>query len=190
MNALPYGSLSPTITFFRWPNFTETTSNVNACVSVGEVKDELPVYDNISNVAIERKVLSAQQAVENLVNRDTTKRERVSLWNTPERIISLPYGVHEILQVSQQTQSNGSFINITNYEVIGLDYLQVRLHAQYPTKVRYNSGDNNVSAILKEAVIQETAYYFKNRNDPDEQAPDIVNGVSAITMNLLSNYIR
>lgn len=190
MNSLPYGSLSPTVTFFRWPNSTEILSNVNACVTIAEAKEELPVYDNSSNVAIERKILSAQQAVENLVNRDTTERERRSLWLQPSSVISLPYGVHEILQVEQQTQSNGAFSNVTDYEVIGLDYLHIRLRGLYPTRIRYNSGSNTVSSIMKEAVLQETSYYFKNRNDPNEQSPEIVNGVSAITMNLLSNYIR
>lgn len=189
MNSLPYGSLSPTLTFYRWPNSTELTSEVAPCVSVPEAKAELPVYDDISDLGIHRKILSAQQAVENLVNRDTSKRERRSLWLRPKRVISLPYGVHEILQVEQQT-SSGAFSNITNYEVIGLGYLEVELEALYPTRIRYNSGADHVDPILKEAVLQETSYYFKNRNDPNEQSPEIINGVSAITMNLLSNYIR
>ena len=190
MNSLPYGSLSPTVTFYRWPNSTEVTSNVTLCVSVADAKAELPVYDNHSNVAIERKIASAQMAVESYVNRDTTVRERRSLWLIPQRVISLPYGVHEILQVEQQLQSNVAFTNTTAYEVIGLDYLSIRLDNLYPTRVRYNSGSNVTPAIMKEAILQETSYYFKNRNDPDEQAPEIRNGVSAITMNLLSNYVR
>lgn len=190
MNDLPYGSLSPSVTFFRWPNSTELLSEVSPCVSIPEAKAELPVYDDISDLGIQRKILSAQRAVENLVNRDTTKRERRSIWLQPSPVISLPYGVHEILQVEQQTQSNGAFSNITSYEVIGLGYLQVKLQALYPTRIRYNSGADHVDSMLKEAVLQETSYYFKNRNDPNEQSPDIVNGVSAITMNLLSNYIR
>lgn len=191
MNSLPYGSLSPTVTFYRWPNSTQVVSNVvTPCVDVATVKKELPVYDDLSNVAIERKVASAQKAVEDLVNRDTTKRERISLWMRPKRIISLPYGVHEILQVEQQIQSGGEFTNTDDYEVIGLDYLDLRLDYAYPTRVRYNSGNDTVEAIMQEAILQETAFYFKNRNDPNEEQPPIVNGVTAITMNLLANHVR
>ena len=191
MNSLPYGSLSPTVTFYRWPNHTETISNVvGLCVSIDDAKEELPVYDNISNVVIERKIASAQRAVEDLVNRDTTLRERRSLWLTPKRVISLPYGIHKILQVEQQLQPGAEFTNITDYEVIGLEYLDVKLESAYPTRIRYNSGSSNVSSIMAEAVLQETSFYSINRNDPNESQPPIINGVTAITMNLLSNHVR
>ena len=191
MNSLPYGSISPTITFYRWPNQTEIVSNsVSLCVSVDDAKEELPVYDNASNVAIERKIKSSQFAIEDFTNRDTTQRERRSLWVRPQRVISLPYGPHEILQVEQQLQPGEAFTNITTYKVEGINYLDIILEEQYPTRVRYNSGSNVVADIVKEAVLQETSFYFKNRNDPNEEQPPLKNGVTAITMNLLSNYVR
>lgn len=189
MNSLPYGSISPTFTFHKWPNETASLTEAPLCVSVPEVRSELPVYDTISDALISRKISAAQRAVEGFLNRDTTLRERRSLWVRPQRTISLPYGPHEILQVEQQLQPGVAFTNITDYKVIGMDYLEIQLEYLYPTRVRYNSG-GEVDPLFSEAVLQETSFYYKNRNDPNEEQPPLVNGVSAITMNLLSNYVR
>jgi hypothetical protein len=191
MNALPYGSLSPTITFYKHPNETVVLSeSVPLCVSVEAVKEELPVYDDISDVLIERKIRSSQRAIEDFLNRDTVKRERESLWTRPQRIISLPYGIHEIIEVKQQFDRDADFVITTDYTVHGLEYLSIQLDFLYPTKVRYNSGDDEVEDIFQEAVIQQTSYYFKNRNDPNEAEPTSINGLTQSTMNLLTNYVR
>lgn len=190
MNRLPYGSLSPTLNFYKYASQTEVIGSVPLCVIVEDAKNELPVYDNIDNDSIYRKIASAQRAVEDFLNKDTTLRERLSLWIAPQRVIDLPYGKHDILEVSQQIVWDGAFIPTTDYTVTGLDYKSIRLHNQYPTKVSYNSGSETVDDIFKEAVLQETSFYFKHRNDPNATSAETINGLSKVTMNLLSNYRR
>jgi len=191
MNTLPYQSLSPTITFYKYAQQTEVLSNVvSLAVTVAEAKEELPVYDDLSDTLIQRKIASAQRAVEEFLNKDTTVRLRRSLWLTPQRLIELPYGVHDIQLVEQQEFFDASFIETTDYHEVGLDFKSIRLEYMFPTRVTFSSGNNNVEDIFKEAILQEVSYYFKNRNDPNETAPETVNGLSLVTQNLLANYRR
>lgn len=191
MNTLPYHSLSPTITFYKYAQQTEVLSNVvSLAVTVAEAKEELPVYDDLSDAIIQRKIASAQRAVEEFLNKDTTVRLRRSLWLTPQRLIELPYGVHDIQLVEQQEFFDASFIETTDYHEVGLDFKSIRLEYMFPTRVTFISGNNNVEDIFKEAILQEVSYYFKNRNDPNETAPETVNGLSLVTQNLLANYRR
>lgn len=192
MNHLPSGTLSPTITQYVWPNHTKVIGQVTPCVGVEQVKKELPVYDDFSDESIDRKVLSAQTRIEAFVNRDTTIRTRQSLWVVPARIIHLPFGKHEIEKVEQQTQFDGDYIETEQYSVIGDEFLSLVLQSQYPTRITYKSGysSGDIDSIFIEAVVQETAYYFKNRNDPDEAPPLTYAGLSEITLNLLSGEVR
>lgn len=191
MNALPYGYLSPTITYYKYAQQTETLSNVvDLAVSIEQAKEELPVYDDVSDDIIARKIASAQRAVEEYLNKDTSYRLRRSLWLTPQRLIEVPYGKHVIVSVEQQTEFGGEFVTTERYKEIGLDYKSLLLEAQYPTRVTYDSGGGSVDEIFKEAILQEVSYYFKNRNDPNESAPETLNGLSLVTQNLLANYRR
>lgn len=187
---LNHASISPTITHHKYAQQTETLGDTTLSVSIEEAKEELPVYDNISDQAIYRKIASAQRAIEDYVNIDTTIRTRRSLWLTPQRVIELPYGVHEILTVEQQLHPGDAFAPIENYRVLGLEFKSLVLELLYPTRVTYVSGKIPVDDILREAILKEVSYYFKNRNDPNEVAPATLNGLSMITVNLLANHRR
>ena len=185
MNHLPYYSLSPTLTFQRYPYQTRIQGEVPMCVSLADVKGELPVHDGNSDNLIARKILSVQYAIERYINRDTTQRQRVSLWTIPERRIKLPYGPHVITQVRQQVSGEWA---VAEYTQEGLEFKEIVLDYRYPTEVTYTSGYENVPEYLQDAVIQEVAFYFKNRNDPGEVAAETINGLSLPTLNLLASH--
>ena len=186
MTYLPYYSISPTLTFHRYPYQTKIEGEVEACVTINDVKGELPVHDNNSDSLLTRKILSVQHAIERYINRDTTLRQRVSLWILPERRIKLPFGPHVITGVEQEI--DGEFKSV-DYTEQGGDYKEIVLNSRYPTRVTYNSGHETVPEFLQDAVIQEVAFYFKNRNDPNEAMAESKGGLSLPTLNLLSSHV-
>lgn len=186
MNHLPYYSISPTVTFHRYPYQTKIVGVVQACVEIDAVKGELPVYDDNSDSLLARKILSVQYAIERYINRDTTLRQRVSLWSHPERRIKLPFGPHVITEVRQEI--NG-VLQVVEYTEQGLEYKEIVLNGRYPTQVTYTSGHASVPEYLQDAVIQEVAFYFKNRNDPNEAMAESKGGLSLPTLNLLASHV-
>jgi hypothetical protein len=47
-----------------------------------------------------------------------------------------------------------------------------------------------VEDVVQEAIIQEVAFQFKNRNDPDLTIPQTMGGLSVPTYNMIKNLIR
>jgi len=182
IESLQYGSLSPTRVFQVNPIETITIGPVPVVVSMQEMKTALPVYDNQSQTYLETLLPSAQRRVEDYINRDTSVRQRQSLWTQPERTIRLPYGKHDIELVEQYIGEE--WVEVTDYKIIGLHFLSLRLNALYPTRVTYQSG-GDYPADMKTAIIAEVSWHFKNRNDPNEVSAATRSGLSEPARNIL-----
>jgi len=195
MRALQYGTLSPTRTFTKDPVFCDMTTTPSLAVSVADVKAELPVYDENSDDQIERKIRAVQTMIEKYINRDTTSRSRIAYWASPQEIIALPYGPHTIVQVEQRLTPKDTYVVQVvdeDYWVVdtSLDYLQLQLSKIYNTRILFTSGSATVDDVVQEAIIQEVAFQFKNRNDPDLTIPQTMGGLSVPTYNMIKNLIR
>jgi len=195
MRALQYGTLSPTRTFTKDPVFCDMTTTPDLAVSVADVKAELPVYDDNSDAQIQRKILAVQTMIEKYINRDTTSRSRIAYWASPQEIIALPYGPHTIVQVEQRLTPKDTYVVQVvdeDYWVLdsSLDYLQIQLSKIYNTRILFTSGSATADDVVKEAIIQEVAFQFKNRNDPDLTIPQTMGGLSVPTYNMIKNLIR
>ena len=70
------------------------------------------------------------------------------------------------------------------------DYLQIQLSKIYNTRITFTSGSATVDDVVQEAIIQEVAFQFKNRNDPDLTIPQTMGGLSVPTYNMIKNLIR
>jgi len=195
MKQLQYGSISPTRSYTRHPIFCDATTTPALAVSVADVKAELPVYDANSDNQIERKIHGVQAMIEKYINRDTTVRSRIAYWGAPQEIIALPYGPHTITKVSQRLTPKDVYVEQTideTYWIVddALDYQEIQLSKIYNTQVLFTSGSATVDDQIQEAIIQEVAFQFKNRNDPDLTIPQTMGGLSVPTYNMIKNLIR
>jgi len=175
--------------------FCDMTTTPALAVSVADVKAELPVYDSNSDDQIERKIRAVQTMIEKYINRDTTSRSRIAYWASPQEIIALPYGPHTIVQVEQRLTPKDTYVVQVvdeDYWVLdsSLDYLQIQLSKIYNTRITFTSGSATVDDVVQEAIIQEVAFQFKNRNDPDLTIPQTMGGLSVPTYNMIKNLIR
>lgn len=188
--SLPFGSLSPTITPSKYANesIVENDNESPSAVTLQQVKQYLPVFDTNSDDLIQGILDGVVKQVERYINRDVVERERVSLWNLPAQVIKLPYGPHREIVVEQHIDGEWQVIPETEYDVIGLQRKQIRLHYGYPTKVSCLSGFEQTPSDIQQAIINETAFQFKNRNDPNEVQAETKFGLSIPTLNLLSSY--
>jgi hypothetical protein len=184
-----YGSLSPTITLDKYPSEIIVTSSVTQAVTVDEVKVVLPVYDNQTLTFIEMLIPSVQRRIEDYVNRDTTLRTRMALWSNPDPIIILPYGVHGNVSYVERYE-DGHWVDYEDYEVYGLNYKYLDIKKTGKSvRVSFQSGGGNYEE-MKQAILQEIAYQFKNRNDPNEAPAVSKSGLSIPTLNILAGIVR
>jgi len=134
--------------------------------------------------------------IERYINQDATPRTRIAYWNLPQRIICLPYGPHlSTITVKQRANVRDDYITRvldTDYWIVddGLQFKKIELNYQQHTQVEFVSGPGSVPDQLQEAIIQEVAFQYKNRNDPDMTAPQMVGGLSLPTYNMIKNLIR
>lgn len=184
-----YGSLSPTITLDKYPSEIIVTSSVTDAVSVDDVKVVLPVYDNQTLTSIQRLIPSVQRRIEDYVNRDTTLRTRMALWTNPSVEITLPYGIHGHVNFVERYE-DGHWVDYTDYEVYGLNfkYIDIKKTGK-PVRVSFQSGGGQYEE-MKQAILQEIAFQFKNRNDPNEAQAVSKSGLSIPTLNILTGIVR
>lgn len=190
IESLQFGSLSPTITPSKYANESAVIPSDGLLVPIAgaDVKPFLPVYDSNSDYIIRGIIDGVTKKIERFINRDTTERVRVSLWALPEREIKLPFGPHKNIVVEQYVNDEWQEVNSDEFVVFGIERKSIRLHYAYPTKVTCTSGFEECPADVKQAIMQETAFQFKNRNDPDEVQAATKLGLSIPTLNLISSY--
>lgn len=192
---LSQGSLSPTISYSANPSVCEITSNVTLAVTVDEIKEYALIYDAESDNVINAQISSVQSMLERFVNRDATPRSRVAFWEHPHRYIRLPYGIHNNVVVYQRSRYEDNWELKTVDEDYylsndGSQFENIQLQRPVMTKVEYVSGYVTTPDIMKQGIIQEVAYFFKNRNDPEIESPETKHGMSKQTFNLLSGFVR
>jgi hypothetical protein len=182
-------SLSPTRTYQIRPTQVSVVSVVTDAVTANDVKLMLPVYDNQSALIIARLIKSVQRRVEDFIDIDSTLRVRKALWQDPARTIELPYGTHGDI-ISVERYANGVWAEYEDYELEGLDYKSIVLDdIGAPIRVEFQSGvDTNEQ--LNQAILQEVAWQFKNRNDPNQAAAEVRAGLSVSTINILTGVVR
>lgn len=183
-------SLSPTRTLQIHPTqVTVTSGAVTDAVTQNDVKLMLPVYDNQSALLIGRLIKSVQRRVEDFINIDTTSRIRQAWWQDPALNIALPYGTHgDIIQVERY--EHDQWVDFTDYEVQGLNYKYIKLNRiGVPTRVTFESGVTGNDQV-NQAILQEVAWQFKNRNDPNQASAEVRAGLSVGTINILTGVSR
>lgn len=183
-------SLSPTLTYQLRPKQVTIIGDAPAdAVSGNDVKLMLPVYDNQSTLIIERLIKSVQRRVEDFIDIDTTPRTRQAWWQFPAQVIELPYGTHGDV-TSVERYENKEWVAFEDYEVEGLTYKQLRLERiGLPLRVMYQSG-TSVAEQVNQAILQEVAWQFKNRNDPNQSIAETRSGLSIATINILDGVMR
>lgn len=189
IDALQFGSLSPTITPSRVADQTTTefgALQLPSPATLSEVKPFLPVYDDNSDVLIQGIIDGVTKKIERFIRLDTTERTRISEWFLPQRLIDIPYGFHSDIVVEQYV--GDEWRTVENPIIIGLTKKSVRLHYGYQTRVTCTSGFADCPADIVQAIIQEVSFQYKNRNDPNEVQPETRNGLSIPTINLISHY--
>lgn len=187
ISTLQFGSLSPTITLKKYPVETVQVTQPFPAVPYKQIKEALPLYDNNSDLLLQGILLGVTAKIERLIDLDTTKRERVSVWDSPAPIICLPFGPHEDLVIEQY--EHGHWKVATDVEIMGIAKKRVKLQYLYPTRISYTSGHEDVPDLIQAAIVQEVSFQYKNRNDPDEVQPDTKHGLSIPTVNLLDGYM-
>lgn len=190
IKSLQFGSLSPTLTPSKYASESVIvdSSDILTPVTITQVKPFLPVYDSNSDLVIQGIIDAVTKQIERFINRDTTERQRISLWNFPEREIMLPYGPHKTIVVEQYFNGDWHEIEAGNLLILGLDRKRIQLHYAYPTRVTCTSGFVECPADIMQAILQETAFQYKNRNDPNEVQAETKFGLSVATLNLISSY--
>jgi len=188
MNSLQFGSLSPTLSFRAYPSEIEIVSSYDQAVNRPAIEAHLPLYDEQDGNELDRLSRAVQRSVERYTGIDATKRTRVAFWQQPQPVINIPTRpVHQVLSVEQKI--NNQWVAINHYETEGLKQVSIRLQFSRPTRVMYESGYDTVPDELAQAILQEIAYQYKNRNDPNESPANLINGISEPTRNTLATLI-
>lgn len=177
MNSLPYGSLSPTISFSPNPDSVETLERGESPVSLTELRKFVSLYDDTDD----NLVLTLSQGVLNQLelyaNIHATHSVARALYMYPQRYISLPFGPHNDV-LTLERYENKVWVASTDYNVIGLNFKRIELYDRRPVRVTFESGCDTIPPEMLSALYQEVAFRYKNRNDPQVVAAESAKGLS------------
>lgn len=166
-------------------------------LTLGQAKAMLPVNTSIHDDYIQLLIEATTEQVERYINRDTYRRERLSRYERPARIISLPNGPHgDVLNVKTVTFDNveTTLTAGADYYVHGIEFKTIQLVSgvQQYILVTYESGYQAGSCprAIVGGIMQELAMQFKNRQDPNSGSVAVVNNLSLESRNLLMPFVR
>jgi hypothetical protein len=185
-----YDSLTGAVAFQYAPDDTLVVStDSNAVVSLSEAKNVLRVNQDEDDSYITGLIEATTEQIERYIRRDVVGKTRKSHWTRPAYLISLPYGPHGNV-VSVQSICDNVTTNVTDYRVIGLEYKRIVLNeAVCQVEVTYESGFTVAPATVKNAVLQEVSFQYKNRQDPDAPRMVSVDGLSLESRQLLYTFL-
>ena len=185
-----YDSLTGAVAFQYQPDDTMVVStDSNAVVSLVEAKNVLRVNHDEDDDYITGLIDATTEQIERYIRRDVVEKTRTSHWTRPAYLISLPYGPHGNV-TSVQSICDNVTTNVTDYRVIGLEYKRIVLdEAVCQVQVTYESGFTVAPSTVKNAVLQEVSFQYKNRQDPDAPRMVSVDGLSLESRQLLYTFL-
>lgn len=186
-----YESLTGAVAFQYLPDDTQVVSvDSNAVVSLAEAKNVLKVNHDEDDTYITGLITGTTEQVERYIRRDVQVKTRKSHWSRPAYLVSLPYGPHTNITLIQSIDTDNVTTNVTEFRVIGLDYKRVVLQqAVGQVLVTYVSGYAVTPATIKNAILQEISFQYKNRQDPDSPRMVSIDGLALESRQLLYSYL-
>jgi len=194
MNGLQYGSLSPTRRFDTYPSEPPELleGGADRVVKEFDAFQFFPIYDNAENDEnlVYDTLLGAQTLIEGLIDYDCTRKKLQAYWQNPDFYIRLT-GNNQVIEKVEQYQ-NDSWVEITNYKTFGKTKVVVQLDYLYQTRITYVSGfdENKCPTDIKNAIIQQASYMYKNRNDPNQAQAEVKGGLCIPARTSLTNYLK
>jgi hypothetical protein len=174
-----------------YPTESSVVGEVTQCVTVEELKVPLNKYDNKQDGYLAGLISGVQQQVERFIGKDCTARQRLSYWRYPKANIGFAYEpVGNILTVrSIDREGNATLLTADEYTIFGVEYKYIALKREYfAIEVSHQSGYTVTPEAIRQAIIQECMFQFKNRNDPSLPARVSVNSLCLEARHLLMGY--
>lgn len=183
-----YPSLSPTRIYQVYPIENKAIGSYNQAVFRDDIEAHLPIYDDNDGARLDRLSRSVQHSIEKYTARDLTPRTRQAYWQSPAMIIRFPVRpVNSLLMVEQY---DGHDWVVEEYDYNDGNALGgIKLNHLRPTRITYTSGFSEVPEEFVQAILQEIAYQYKNRNDPDESPATTKYGLSMPTISALATLL-
>ena len=174
----------------------EEISGQQTIVSPEEVKKFIPIRHDSYDTTITRLIDSVTAQVESYVKQDVIKKRVRSYWYKTPQIARLSRGPHgDILSVKVK-DSNGEeheLIEGFQFHAEGMKYKRLYGFTYFgELTVEYESGYgiDKAPKQIADAVMQEIALQFKNRQDPDTPAMTSVDNLSLEARHLLASVVR
>ena len=165
-------------------------------VSFLEVKQHLPVRVDTNDPAIAKLIDSVTAQVEAYIRQDVVKKSVKSFWFSVPPVALLPRGPHGDITLVQSINSDNettTLVEGVDFRVEGMTYKRlVSIHASGALAVTFESGyeQEDIPPQVPQAVLQEIALQYKNRQDPDTPAMTSVGSLSLEARHLLSSLMR
>lgn len=166
-------------------------------LTLGQAKAMLPINTSIHDDFIQLLIEATTEQVERYISRDTYRRERLSRYERPARVISLPNGPHgNVISVKTVTYDNieTTLVAGSDYYVHGIEFktIEIATGVEQYLLVTYESGyqAGNCPRAIVGGIMQELSLQFKNRQDPNAGGVAVVNNLSLEARNLLMPFVR
>jgi hypothetical protein len=174
-----------------YPTESVVSGTPDLCVTVSELKVPLNKYDGSQDGYLAGLISGVQSQVERFIGKDCTPRVRTAYWRYPKGTIGFSYApVGDITEVRAiDRDGTVTVLNDTEYVIHGVEHKTITFHRPYyAIEVVYNSGYDVTPEAIRQAIIQECMFQFKNRNDPSLPARVSVNSLSLEARHLLMGY--
>lgn len=174
-----------------YPNESVVTTKPDLAVLANELKVPLNKYDDTQDTYLEGLLAGVQAKIERFIGKDATPRTRRSFWRYPKGTIGFSYNpVGAILEVKAY-ERDGSFVILTenDYAVHGIEQKSITFHkSYYAVEITHESGYEDTPDPIRQAIIQECMFQFKNRNDPSLPTRVSVGNICLEARHLLMEY--
>lgn len=158
-----------------------------------EVLNFLRIYypDDFDTVQILAQAVTSQ--IEQYLGFDVRSKTRVAFYSRPRSMrLSLPYGPHGAISSVVGISEDGTETTIAaaSYYTQGAQFkvIDLRDTNYYPFyRVTFASGYSSAGLPkqIENAILQEVAYQYKNRSDPDTPNRITMEGLTEQALNLL-----
>lgn len=174
-----------------YPTESAIVGTADLCVTVAELKVPLNKYDDKQDGYLLGLISAVQEQVERFIGKDATVRERITSWRMPKGTVSFAYGpvgaITEVVAISMD--GTETVLAPTDYVVVGQLYKSITFNRPFfGITIKHASGYATTPEPIKQAIIQECMFQFKNRNDPSLPARVSVNNLCLEARHLVMGY--
>lgn len=174
-----------------YPTESVVLGTPTLCVTVEELKVPLNKYDDDQDDYLLGLIAGVQEQVERFISKDCTPRTRRSYWRYPKQTIGFPYEpVGDIVSVTAiERDGQSTVLSSTEFVIHGIEQKSISFYRPYfAVQIEHESGYATTPEAIRQAIIQECMFQFKNRNDPSLPARVSVNNLSLEARHLLMGY--